>query len=65
MNLKDLTRPLEISDVDFRVQSVNKGGYATILAYKNIRMRIEVVQCLFGMKRIINGCLRQMLALNQ
>ena len=32
MNLKGLSRPLEISDVDFRVQSINNGGYATILA---------------------------------
>jgi hypothetical protein len=38
MNLKELSRPLEISDVDFRVQSINNGGYATILAYKDARV---------------------------
>lgn len=38
MNLKDLSRPLDISDVDFRVQSINNGGYATILAYKDARV---------------------------
>jgi hypothetical protein len=31
MNLYELTRPLDISDIDFRVQSINNGGYATIL----------------------------------
>ena len=37
MNLKDLTKPLEVSEIDFRLQSINKGGYATILAYKDAR----------------------------
>ena len=38
MNLKELSRPLTISDIDFRVQSINKIGYATILAYKSARV---------------------------
>jgi len=38
MNLKELQEPLKISDIDFRVQSINKGGYATILAYKDARV---------------------------
>jgi len=38
MNLQDLKKPLDIKDVDFRVQSINKGGYATILAYKDARV---------------------------
>lgn len=38
MDLKELTRPLEITDIDFRIQSINKGGYATILAYKDARV---------------------------
>ena len=38
MNLNYLKKPLEIKDIDFRVQSVNKGGYATILAYKDARV---------------------------
>jgi len=38
MDLKKLTEPLAIEDIDFRVQSVNKGGYATILAYKDARV---------------------------
>lgn len=35
--LKKLQKHLDIKDVDFRIQSINKGGYATILAYKNAR----------------------------
>jgi len=38
MDLKELQKPLEVSDIDFRVQSINKGGYATILAYKDARV---------------------------
>lgn len=38
MDLKGLSKPLNISDIDFRVQSINKGGYATILAYKDARV---------------------------
>ena len=38
MDLKELQKPLNISDIDFRVQSVNAGGYATILAYKDARV---------------------------
>jgi hypothetical protein len=36
--IKSLSKPLNISDVDFRVQSINNGGYATILAYKDARV---------------------------
>jgi len=38
MNLKDLQKPLDIKDIDFRIQSINKGWYATILAYKDARV---------------------------
>ncbi len=38
MDLKKLKEPLGIEDIDFRVQSINKGGYATILAYKDARV---------------------------
>ena len=38
MKLEDLRKPLKITDVDFRVQSINKGKYATILAYKDARV---------------------------
>lgn len=36
--LTELSKPLDIADVDFRIQSINKGGYATILAYKDARV---------------------------
>ena len=38
MIIEDLKKPLPIESIDFRVQSVNKGGYATILAYKDARV---------------------------
>lgn len=41
MDLSKLTEPLDISDIDFRVQSINNGGYATILAYKDARVDIR------------------------
>lgn len=41
MNLKELQKPLPIESIDFRVQSINKGGYATILAYKDARVDIN------------------------
>jgi len=47
MNLKELKKPLEIKDIDFRIQSINKGGYATILAYKDARV---------DMNRLDNVC---------
>ena len=41
MNLKDLQKPLSTDQIDFRVQSINKGGYATILAYKDARADMQ------------------------
>ena len=41
MNLKDLQKPLPIESIDFRIQSINNGGYATILAYKDARVDIN------------------------
>ena len=54
MNISDLQKPLNISEIDFRVQSINKGGYATILAYKDARVdinRLNDVCTPFGWKR--------------
>jgi hypothetical protein len=48
MNLKELTRPLDISDIDFRVQSINNGGYATILAYKDARVDMARLDAAVG-----------------
>ena len=37
INLEALRKPLQAHEIDFRIQSINKGGYATILAYKDAR----------------------------
>lgn len=41
IDLNNLSEPLDIEQVDFRIQSINKGGYATILAYKNARVDMD------------------------
>lgn len=41
VDLNDLKKPLEIHQIDFRVQSINAGGYAMILAYKNARVDMD------------------------
>ena len=41
MDLTKLQEPLNVSEIDFRIQSINKGGYATILAYKDARVDIN------------------------
>tara|TARA_R110000772_G_scaffold39987_3_gene93766 strand:- start:427 stop:972 length:546 start_codon:yes stop_codon:yes gene_type:complete len=46
--LKELSKPLSIKDIDFRVQSINMGGYATILAYKDARVDIKRLNELCG-----------------
>ena len=54
MDLKQLQKPLPIESIDFRVQSINKGGYATILAYKDARVdinRLNEVCGVLGWKR--------------
>lgn len=54
MNLADLSKPLSIDQIEFRVQSINKGGYATILAYKDARVdmqRLDDVCTPLGWKR--------------
>ena len=48
--MKDLqlNTPLTINEIDFRVQSVNKGGYATILAYKDARVDMNRLDAVYG-----------------
>lgn len=48
MNLKDLSKPLPIESVEFRIQSINKGGYATILAYKDARVDMNRLDAVVG-----------------
>lgn len=47
MELK-LNTPLTINEIDFRVQSVNKAGYATILAYKDARVDMNRLDAVYG-----------------
>ena len=35
--LKKLSKPLTVDQIDFRIQSITKKGFATILAYKSAR----------------------------
>lgn len=54
MNLNELRKPLSIEEIEFRVQSINKAGYATILAYKDARVdmaRLDEVVWPLGWKR--------------
>jgi hypothetical protein len=44
----ELDTPLSIGDIDFRIQSINKGGYATILAYKDARVDINRLNAVCG-----------------
>ena len=43
-----LDTPLTIDQIDFRIQSINKGGYATILAYKDARVDMERLDAVYG-----------------
>ena len=47
-DITELKKPLPIESIDFRVQSVNKGGYATILAYKDARVDMNVLDSVVG-----------------
>lgn len=46
----ELNTPLDITEIDFRVQSVNKGGYATILAYKDARVDMKRLDDVCGVE---------------
>jgi len=58
---EELSLPLQIDQVDFRIQSINKGGYATILAYKDARVDMNRLNQVFGVggwqrkHELING----------
>jgi len=48
MDLKKLNEPLSINDIEFRVQSINNGGYATVLAYKSARVDMARLDAAVG-----------------
>jgi len=41
VDLSKLSEPLRVDQIEFRIQSINRGGYATILAYKNARCDMQ------------------------
>lgn len=47
-DLKKLNQQVEAKDIDFRVQSINKGGYATVLAYKDARYDMRILDEVVG-----------------
>ena len=59
MDVSQLQEPLTIDQIDFRIQSINKGGYATILAYKDARVDMqrldEIAGPLFWKREHINN----------
>jgi len=48
MDLAKLSEPLKIDQVEFRIQSINLGGYAAILAYKDARVDMERLDAVAG-----------------
>lgn len=46
--MEQLQKPLTAKEIDFRVQSINKVGYATILAYKDARVDMKRLDEVFG-----------------
>ncbi len=43
-----LDTPLTVKEIEFRIQSINKGGYATILVYKNARVDMQRLDDVYG-----------------
>jgi hypothetical protein len=43
-----INTPLRIDEIDFRVQSINKGGFATLLAYKDARVDMNRLDEVYG-----------------
>ena len=61
MNLKLLKEPLPIQSVEFRIQTINKGGYMTLLAYKDARVDMNRLDDVVGAENwqrehyVVNG----------
>jgi len=59
--MPNLNEPLAIDQIDFRIQSINKGGYATILPYKDARVDMNRLNKAYGVgmwqrkHELING----------
>jgi hypothetical protein len=61
MDLKKLAQPLPIQSVEFRIQTINKGGYMTLLAYKDARVDMNRLDAVVGAENwqrehyVVNG----------
>lgn len=59
--MPNLNDPLTIDQIDFRIQSINKGGYAIILPYKDARVDMNRLNAAYGVgnwqrkHELING----------
>lgn len=57
----EINKPLKLSEIDFRIQSINKGKYATILVYKDARVDMNRLDDVYGVgnwqrkHEVING----------
>lgn len=56
----NLNEPLKIEDVEFRLQTINKAGCATILAYKSARVDMNRLDAVYG----VDGWQREHLFIN-
>lgn len=48
-DLSKLREPIPIERVDFRIQSINKAGYAKLLAYKDARVDMDRLDAVVGL----------------
>lgn len=46
--LQKLSEPISIEQVDFRIQSISKNGWATMLAYKDARVDMDRLDAVIG-----------------
>lgn len=46
--MRDLQAPLTVDNIDFRIQSINRAGVATILAYKDARVDMQRLDEVIG-----------------
>jgi hypothetical protein len=48
LDLTKLSEPVDVKNIDFRIQSVNSNGWATILAYKDARYDMNMLDKVVG-----------------
>jgi hypothetical protein len=48
MDLKELNKPVDVKDIEFRIQSISLKGYAVLLAYKDARYDMNILDEVVG-----------------